>query len=72
MFTALRWLMKAALVFVLVSVLWVGAYRFVPVPFTWTMAGDLLGGRSVTKDWMPLSEMDPDMARAAIAGAQAT
>jgi monofunctional biosynthetic peptidoglycan transglycosylase len=64
----LRILFKAALIFVGVSVLWVGVYRFVPVPFTWTMAGDLLGGRSVTKQWMPLSEMDPDMARAAIAG----
>ncbi len=32
------------------------------------MLGDVIGGRSVTKDWMPLSEMDPNMARAAIAG----
>jgi monofunctional biosynthetic peptidoglycan transglycosylase len=64
----LRILFKAGLVFVGISVLWVGIFRFVPVPFTWTMAGDLLGGRSVTKRWMPLAEMDPDMARAAIAG----
>ncbi|MGU3314754.1 monofunctional biosynthetic peptidoglycan transglycosylase [Sphingomonas sp. M6A6_1c] len=64
-------LFKAGLVFVAISVLWVGIYRFVPVPFTWTMAGDLIGGRSVTKDWMPLSEMDPDMPRAAIAGEDA-
>jgi monofunctional glycosyltransferase len=59
------------LAFVIVSVLMVGIFRFVPVPFTWTMMGDLLGGRSVTKQWMPLSEMDPDMARAAIAGEDA-
>jgi monofunctional biosynthetic peptidoglycan transglycosylase len=32
------------------------------------MAGDLFSGRGVTKDWMPLRDMDPDMARAAIAG----
>ena len=32
------------------------------------MAGDLIAGRGVTKDWMSLSDMDPDMARAAIAG----
>ncbi len=68
MLSILRILFKAGLIFVAVSVLWVGIYRFVPVPFTWTMAGDLLGGRSVTKRWMPLSQMDPDMARAAIAG----
>ncbi|MBJ6123154.1 monofunctional biosynthetic peptidoglycan transglycosylase [Sphingomonas mollis] len=65
---ALRWLLKATLIFVAVTMLWVGLYRFVPPPFTFTMMGDLLGGRSVTKDWMPLSQIDPDMARAAIAG----
>ena len=68
MIFVLRILFKAGLVFVAISLLWVGIYRFVPVPFTWTMAGDLLAGRSVTKQWMPLSQMDPDMARAAIAG----
>ena len=67
----LRILLKAVLAFVIVSVLMVGIFRFVPVPFTWTMMGDLLGGRSVTKQWMPLSEIDPDMARAAIAGEDA-
>lgn len=67
----LRILLKAVLAFVIVSVLMVGIFRFVPVPFTWTMMGDLFGGRSVTKQWMPLSEMDPDMARAAIAGEDA-
>lgn len=64
----LRIALKAALGFVLVSVLWVVIYRFVPPPITFTMAGDLLGGHSVTKDWTPLSKIDPDMARAAIAG----
>jgi monofunctional biosynthetic peptidoglycan transglycosylase len=68
MFTILRIAFKAGLIFVAVSVLWIGIYRFVPVPFTWTMAGDLLSGRSVTKNWTPLAKMDPDMARAAIAG----
>ena len=64
----LRWLLKAALLFVVVTVAWVGVYRFVPPPFTFTMLGDVLAGHSASKDWMPLSEMDPDMARAAIAG----
>lgn len=68
MFAALRLLLKAALWFVIASVLWVGIYAFVPPPFTLTMAGDLTGGHSITKDWRPLSEIDPDMARAAIAG----
>ena len=68
MATFFRILFKAVLIFVVVTVAWVGIYRLVPVPFTWTMMGDVLNGRSVTKHWMPLSAMDPDMARAAIAG----
>ena len=35
------------------------------------MSGDVIAGRGVTKDWMPLSRIDPDMARAAIAGEDA-
>ena len=59
---------KIVFAFVLITVAWVGIYRFVPVPFTLTMMGDVINGHGVTKDWMPLSKMDPDMARAAIAG----
>ena len=68
MIRLLRWLVKALLVFVVATVLWVGLYRFVPPPITVTMLGDLIGGRGVTKNWMPLSRIDPAMARAAIAG----
>lgn len=68
MFRLFRWLFRAVLIFVGVSVLWVGLYRIVPPPFTFTMLGDALAGRGVTKDWMSLEAMDPDMARAAIAG----
>ncbi|MFC3580574.1 monofunctional biosynthetic peptidoglycan transglycosylase [Sphingomonas hylomeconis] len=64
----LGWIGKALLGFVIVTVLWVLLYRFVPPPITLTMAGDMLGGHSVTKKWMPLSDIDPDMPRAAIAG----
>ncbi len=63
-----RFLLKATVAFVLLSVLWVGLYRFVPPPFTFTMLADVIAGRGVTKDWTPLSRIDPDMARAAIAG----
>jgi len=59
---------KAIVWFIGLSVLWVVIYRFVPPPYTATMAGDMIAGRSVTKDWMSLTDMDPDMARAAIAG----
>ncbi|OYY90699.1 MAG: monofunctional biosynthetic peptidoglycan transglycosylase [Sphingomonas sp. 28-66-16] len=55
----------------LASVLWVVVYRFVAPPITFTMIGDALGGHSISKRWMPLSRIDPNMARAAIAGEDA-
>jgi monofunctional biosynthetic peptidoglycan transglycosylase len=66
-FRPIRFLIKTVLGLMLFSVAWVAVYRFVPPPFTFTMLGDVLSGRSVAKDWMPLSRIDPDMARAAIA-----
>ena len=63
----LGWLLKAIIAFVLVSVGVTAIYRFVPPPITWTMIGDVIGGHGVTKSWQPLSRIDPDMARAAIA-----
>lgn len=50
--------------FVLLSLFFVILYRFVPVPVTLTMIFDRNG---ITKDWVPLSDIDPDMPRAAIA-----
>lgn len=55
---------KIFLYFILFSILWVLLYRFVPPPVTATM---ILDGKGITKDWVPLDEIDPDMARAAIA-----
>ena len=63
----LTWLVRAALLFVVGSVLWVAAYRVVPPPITLTMLGDVVAGRGLHKDWIPLDRMDPDMARAAVA-----
>jgi monofunctional biosynthetic peptidoglycan transglycosylase len=63
-----RLILKTVFWFVLVSVVWVGIYRFVPPPITFTMIGNALDGRGIHKNWMPLSRIDPDMARGAIAG----
>ena len=68
MIRALRFLFMAVVGFVVLSVLWVGLYALVPPPFTFTMMGDLLSGHSITKEWRPLSSIDPNMPRAAIAG----
>lgn len=66
------WLLGRAIIwFLAISVLWVLIYRFVPPPITFTMAGDAIAGRGLSKDWMSLTDMDPDMARAVIAGEDA-
>ncbi len=57
--------------FAAISLALVIGMRFVPPPFTLTMAGDLLAGHSIKKKWRPLDEIDRDMARAAIAGEDA-
>lgn len=62
------WVVRAILSFVIVSVALVILYRFVPPPITLTMVGDALEGHGIDKSWRPLSAIDPDMARAAIAG----
>src|SRR6476619_2051487 len=63
----LGWIVKLVLAFVIISVLWVLAYRFVPPPITITMIGDVFAGRGLHKDWMPIGQIDRDMVRAAIA-----
>ncbi|MFW2852359.1 monofunctional biosynthetic peptidoglycan transglycosylase [Sphingomonas sp. TX0543] len=62
---------KIAIWFVGISVLWVVILRFVPAPITFTMLGDLLSGHSISKQWRSLDRIDPNMARAAIAGEDA-
>ncbi|MEG3124675.1 monofunctional biosynthetic peptidoglycan transglycosylase [Sphingomonas sp. GB1N7] len=65
------WIVKGLLWFLLGSILLVLLFRFVPPPITFTMIGDLIGGNGVTKEWKPLSQIDPNMPRAAIAGEDA-
>ncbi|WP_425230146.1 monofunctional biosynthetic peptidoglycan transglycosylase [Sphingomonas sp.] len=65
------WFVKALAGFVLLSVLWVALYRFVPPPVTFTQLGDMAAGNGARREWMSLDRMDPDMARAAIAGEDA-
>ncbi len=63
----LGWLVRLILIFLVGSVLWVLAYRFVNPPITFTMIGDMLAGRGATREWMPIGEIDHDMVSAAIA-----
>jgi monofunctional biosynthetic peptidoglycan transglycosylase len=63
----LGWIIRIVLGFILLSLLMTVIYRFVPPPITLTQLNEMVHGHSVAKNWMPLSKMDPDMARAAIA-----
>jgi monofunctional biosynthetic peptidoglycan transglycosylase len=64
---AFVWAARVVVGFVLLSLLWVLLYKWVNPPYTFTMLGDRLQGRNVTRDWMPIARMDRDMVRAAIA-----
>jgi monofunctional biosynthetic peptidoglycan transglycosylase len=65
---AATWVVRLVVVFVLLSVLWVLAYRFVNPPITATQAADLIAGHGARRIWLPIERMDRDMVRAAIAG----
>ena len=60
------WIVKLIVAFFLISILWVFAYRFINPPTTITMLGDVLSGRGAARDWLPISQIDRDMVRAAI------
>lgn len=64
----LRLLAKIALWFVVLSIGWALAYRFVDPPITATQIGDLVEGRGLRKTWMPIERIDRDMVRAVIGG----
>jgi monofunctional glycosyltransferase len=64
----MRWLLFLFLGFAGFSLVQVIVFRFVPVPVTLTM---LLDENGYTKTWTPLNTIDPDMARAVIAGEDA-
>ena len=63
---AIGWVVRTILTLIVLSVLWVLAYRFINPPVTPNMVGDMIAGRGAHKDWMPLTEIDRDMVRAAI------
>src|SRR6478752_7618579 len=59
-------IVKLVVAFFIISILWVLAYRFINPPITLPMLGDVFAGRGATRDWMPISQIDRDMVRAAI------
>lgn len=64
MVRALKFVFKTILWFLAITILWVVIYRFIAPPITLTMVFDENGA---TREWRSLSEIDRDMAVAAIA-----
>jgi len=64
----LTWAVRAVLIFVVGSVLWVLLYRFVNPPLTFTQLGDVISGNGARSEWMAIERIDRNMIRAAIAG----
>jgi len=64
----LRWAIYCVLIFLVGSILWVLAYRFVNPPVTFTQLGDVLNGNGARGSWMSIERIDRDMVRAVIAG----
>jgi len=62
----LGWLVALVLILILLSILWVFAYRFINPPTTSLMIRDMLEGHSVAYTWRDLEEIDPNMPRAVI------
>jgi monofunctional biosynthetic peptidoglycan transglycosylase len=62
-----RWLFWTLFVFVVGSILWVLAYRFVNPPITFTMISDMTAGRGAVRQWMSIDRIDRDMVSAAVA-----
>jgi monofunctional biosynthetic peptidoglycan transglycosylase len=63
----LLFLLKLVIAFLILSVLWVVAYRFINPPITATMIGDLVSGRGAERNWLSIERVDRDMVRASIA-----
>jgi monofunctional glycosyltransferase len=63
-----RFVLKALLLFVILSLLWVLLYRFVNPPVTATQAADAMWGHGAARIWVPIERIDRNMVRAAIAG----
>lgn len=61
-----RWFFSLLGLFVVASMIWVLAYRLLPVPMTWLMARDSLSGKSVQHVWVPLTAMSRSLPRAVI------
>jgi monofunctional biosynthetic peptidoglycan transglycosylase len=68
---SLRWLGRALVLFVAITVILAAIYRFVPPPLTPLMVIRLFEGNWISKDWVSYEEISPNLVRAVIAAEDA-
>ena len=66
-----RWLGNALLIVFVAPALVLAVYRFVPPPLTPLMVIRLFEGHGLSKDWVPLTRISPNLQRAVIASEDA-
>lgn len=66
-----RWLFRGAIGVVAVMLLWIVAYAFVPVPTTIYMQQERARLGGVERDWVPMEEIAPVLARSVVAAEDA-
>ena len=63
-----RQTLRAVAYLVFLSIVWIAAYRFLPVPATIHMVGETaIEGRTLRYQWVPLERISPNLVRAVIA-----
>lgn len=68
---SLRWLGRAIVLFIVITVILAAIYRVMPPPLTPLMVIRLFEGNWIHKDWVPYEEISPNLARAVIASEDA-
>ena len=66
-----RFVAKPVVYLVILSFIWVLIYWVIPVPVTVPMIRDWTAGKTVYRDWEVFGNIDPNLARAVIAGEDA-
>ena len=67
----LRWPVRLVVLLMLLSVLWVTAYRWIDPPGGYYMAAESYRLGGIAHDWRDMGEISPHLARAAMAGEDA-
>lgn len=60
------WFFRLLAAVIVLSIIWVAAYRFLPPPITFLAARDSIAGKRVQQSWVPLTAMSRSLPRAVI------